>query len=332
VVSKKPFPAVFALASALLFALVFGGCQGCEDPDGSGTGESGTEQISTDAGEPGGDADSGPLDSGSIHADSGSSGDDGGSPGLFDSGSGLGDGGATDGGLFHVGSDAGAPLLDSGAIADSGQSGSPDAGAPDAGPPDAGPPDAGPPDAGPPDAGPPPDSGPAMGSCQSGATGQYVARFRWEGNGSGSTAYVVYETNTLPDASRWHAGAYEGFNYTPTYRDVFLAEGGLELDGAAFIDVELSTQGLPPVSTATIAIFGRSFNTTASGSFSWQSFSDVGSSPYGGVANSAPYEWYSADATTALPAGDDGTLLRIRPEGPSNALIVRKVEICFNTN
>jgi hypothetical protein len=158
-----------------------------------------------------------------------------------------------------------------------------------------------------------------------------VARFRWEGNGSGSTAWVVYETNTLPDTSRWHAGAYEGFNYTPTYRDVFLAEGGLELDGAAFIDVELSTQGLPAVTNATLSIFGRSFNTTASGSFSWQTFSDVGQTPSGIVSNSAPYEWYSGNATTALPAGDDGTHLRIRPEGPSNALIVRKVEICLDT-
>jgi hypothetical protein len=116
------------------------------------------------------------------------------------------------------------------------------------------------------------------------------------------------------------------------FRDPFLAEGGLELSGTVFIDVELSTLGLGPVSNVTLALYGRSYNTTSSGSFSWQTFSGIGASPSGGVSNSAPYEWYSADATAALPPGDDGTLLRIRAEGPSNALIVRRFEICFDAS
>jgi hypothetical protein len=200
----------------------------------------------------------------------------------------------------------------------------------DTGPPDTGPPDTGSPDTAPPDTAPP-DTAPPTGGCISGATGTHVLRFRWEGSTSGGTAHVVYEANTLPDTSRWHVGAYSSsIGYTPVFRDPFLGEGGLDLSGTVFIDVQLSTEFLSSVVGATLSIYGRSFNTTTSGSFTWQTFSGTGASPHGGVSNSAPYEWYPADATLALPAGDDGTLLRIRPGPPSNALIVRRVEVCFD--
>lgn len=174
------------------------------------------------------------------------------------------------------------------------------------------------------------DSG-VSGGCISGATGTHALRFRWAGSGSGSRAYVVYETNTLPDTSRWRVGAYSrSIGYTPVFRDPFLGEGGLELSGTVFIDVELSTAMLSRVRNATLAIYGRSYSTGSSGSFEWTSFSGSGASPRGGVANSAPYQWYPANATTALPAGDGGTLLRIEAGPPSNALIVNRVEICFD--
>ncbi len=82
----------------------------------------------------------------------------------------------------------------------------------------------------------------------------------------------------------------------------------------------------------TLAIFGRSFSTTTSGSFSWQTFDGTGSSPWGTVANSAPYEWYAADATTEFSPGDGGVLLRIRAGPPSDALIVNRVEVCFDAS
>lgn len=170
-------------------------------------------------------------------------------------------------------------------------------------------------------------------SCLSGGTGTHVVRFRWEGTTSGGRATVRLEENTLPDTSRWRANAYSrSIGYTPVWRDPFLGEGGLELSGTVFIDVELSTAGLGSVSNATLAIYGRSYNTTTSGSFEWMTFSGAGASPHGGVSNSAPYEWYGANATTALPAGDDGTLLRIEAGPPSNALIVNRVEICFTAS
>ncbi len=175
------------------------------------------------------------------------------------------------------------------------------------------------------------DAGTQSGDCISGATGTHAVRFKWAGSGANSTAYVQYETNELPDTSRWHVGAYSSsISYTPVFTDTHLGEGGLELSGTVFIDVELSTDGLGPLSQVTIAMYGRSFDTTSSGSFTWQTFSGTGATPSGFVANSAPYQWYPADATAALPTGDDNILLRLEAGPPSNSLVVNRVEICFD--
>jgi len=241
------------------------------------------------------------------------------------------DAGPSDGGPARDAGDADGGVADSGPFDGGRVDGSgTDAGFPDAGGLDGGGTDSGPRDAGSPDARSR-DAGSPTAGCVSGATGTHVARFRWEGTTSGSRAYVRYEANTLPDTSRWRVtAASSSIGYTPVFRDSFLGEGGLELSGTVFIDVELSTDLLPPVSTATLAVYGRSYSTTASGSFSWQTFSGTGAAPSGSVSNSAPYRWYAADATAALPAADDGTLLRIRAGPPSNALIVSRVEICFD--
>ena len=268
---------------------------------GCGASDVNDASVSPDAGADGGGSDGGlPSDAGDLDG------------GALDGGSdsGVSDGGVSDGG----GSDGG--------VSDGGAS---DAGGMDAGT-DAGPPDAGH-DAGPPRV----DAGPPLGGCISGAAGTHVVRFQWAGTTSGSTAYVRYEANTLPDTSRWRvSAASSSIGYRPVFGDPFLGEGGLELSGTVFIDVELSTDMLSRVSNATIAIYGRSYNTTSSGSFTWQTVSGTGASPRGGVSNVAPYRWYGADATAALPAGDSGTLLRIRAGGPSNALVVNRVEICFD--
>jgi hypothetical protein len=166
--------------------------------------------------------------------------------------------------------------------------------------------------------------------CVSGAEGRYAARFRWEGNGSGSRAYVVYEQNDLPDTSRWRAGANSrNIGYDPVFGDPFLGDGGLDMGSTVFMDIELSTAGLSSISSVTLSLLGRSFDTTSPGSFGWQTFTGTGASPRGGVSNSAPYQWYSADATAAIPAGDGGILLRVRPGGPSNRLVVRAFEVCI---
>jgi hypothetical protein len=170
----------------------------------------------------------------------------------------------------------------------------------------------------------------SSGACISGVTGTHVLRFRWAGSGAGSTAYVVYEANTLPDTSRWHVSAASmSIGYTPRFDDVFLGEGGLDLSGTTFIDVQLSTAGLSSISNVSIGIYGRSFATTSSGSFSWQTFSGMSATPSNSVANSAPYAWYRGDATAAFVPGDSAVLLRLRAGPSSSALIVNRVEVCL---
>ena len=141
----------------------------------------------------------------------------------------------------------------------------------------------------------------------------------------------MYEANTLPDTSLWRVtAASASIGYRPVFTDTFLGAGGLELSGTVFIDVELSTAMLSSIRGVTISVFGRSFNTTASGSFRWQTFDGIGAAPTNLVANSAPYEWYGADATAAFTPGDSGVRLRLRAGPSSNSLVVNRVEVCFD--
>lgn len=175
------------------------------------------------------------------------------------------------------------------------------------------------------------DTGAATGGCVSGATGVWVARARWTGSGSGSRATVSYEANTLPDRTRWRMSAFgRSIGYTPVFSDVFLGAGGLELGSSNFIDVELSTAGISSLAGVTLALYGRSYNTTASGSFAWQTTVGTGAAPSGLVANSAPYQWYRADISRVIRTGDGGLLLRITAGPPSGSLVVNRVEICFD--
>ncbi|KAB2900585.1 MAG: hypothetical protein F9K40_09170 [Kofleriaceae bacterium] len=166
------------------------------------------------------------------------------------------------------------------------------------------------------------------GPCSSGAPGATAYRIRWA-NGGG-TAYVVYEVHAMPDTSRFRAGAY-GYTipFTPQYVDTALAQGGLLLDSSSFVDIQLSTVGISSIGRAHLAIYGRSYNTTASGSFHWQTFEGTGAAPNNVVANSAPYEWYAADMTTELSPGNDGVLIRIKAGPSSGSLAVNRIEICL---
>ena len=158
-----------------------------------------------------------------------------------------------------------------------------------------------------------------------------MVRFRWDGSTSGSTAYVRYDVNTLPSPGGWHVSAADsGFGFTPTFVDPFLGEGGLDLSGSTFMDIELSTVGLSTIRGVTIGIYGRSFAVSTSGSFEWQTFDDIGATPTNAVSNIPPYAWTTADATTAFTAGDPGVYLRLRPGPSSDSLVVAAVEICFD--
>lgn len=166
------------------------------------------------------------------------------------------------------------------------------------------------------------------GPCSSGAQGQAAYRIRWADGGG--TAYVVYEVDGLPDHSRDHAGAY-GYQigFTPSFVDPYLGNGGLQLDGSDFVDLEITTAGVSAISRATLAIYGRSFDTTTSGSFNWQTFVGTGSSPTDSVSNVAPYHWYSADMTTELAPNDSNTLIRIKAGPSSDVLVVNQIELCL---
>jgi hypothetical protein len=169
------------------------------------------------------------------------------------------------------------------------------------------------------------------GPCASGAPGKTAYRIRWAQ--SANTAYVVYEVNGLPDQTPDHAGAY-GYQigFTPSYVDPFLAQGGLQLDGSCFVDIDLSTQGLASITNATLSIYGRSYNTTASGSFNWQTFDGTGSTATNSVSNAAPYQWYAGDMTTEISPGDGGVKIRIKAGPNSGALVVNKIELCMQAN
>jgi len=182
------------------------------------------------------------------------------------------------------------------------------------------------------DTAPPPDTstGPITGGpCISGATGATAFRIKWVDGGG--TATVDYEVEGLPDKTGFKAGAYGySIGFTPSFVDPFLGEGGLQLDGSDFVDVNLSTVGLSTIRSVTLSIYGRSYDTTTSGSFNWQTFVDVGSTPTDFVSNVAPYAWYSADATSAFTAGDAGALLRIKAGPSSGALVVNRIELCMD--
>jgi hypothetical protein len=169
------------------------------------------------------------------------------------------------------------------------------------------------------------------GPCLSGQPGQTAYRMRWAQ--SGSTAYPVYEVNGLPDKSRDKTGAY-GYQigFTASYVDPYLAQGGLQLNSSSFVDIELSMAGIASIQSAKLALYGRSFNTTASGSFNWQTFDGTGSTPTNAVSNVAPYAWYAGDMTTELTPGDNGVLLRIKAGPNSGSLVVNRIELCIQAN
>jgi hypothetical protein len=166
------------------------------------------------------------------------------------------------------------------------------------------------------------------GPCISGATGATAFRVRWVNGGGRAT--VQYEVHGLPDKSRWKASVY-GYQigFEPVFADPYLGEGGVQLDGSSFIDLELSTIGVSSISKATLSIYGRSYNTTTSGSFNWQTQVDVGQTPTNSVSNAAPYKWYAGDVISAVPSSHGTLLMRVKAGPSSGSLVVHRLELCI---
>jgi hypothetical protein len=169
------------------------------------------------------------------------------------------------------------------------------------------------------------------GSCVSGAAGATAIRIGWADGGG--QAMVQYLVEGLPDPSKDMAGAY-GYQigFTPQFVDPYLAQGGVGVDSSDFIDIAMTTNGITSIAKATLSIYGRSYDTTASGSFSWQTFDGVNATPFDFVSNAAPYQWYSADMTTEIGPGENNVLVRIKAGPSSGALVINQVEICMVAN
>jgi hypothetical protein len=166
------------------------------------------------------------------------------------------------------------------------------------------------------------------GPCVSGAPGATAIRIEFvDANG---TADVQWLVEGDPDQSNDSAGAY-GYQigFTPSYVDQYLAQGGVGLDDSDFIDITMSTAGLSNISTATLSLYGRSYDVSTNGSFSWQTFDGIGQTAPDFVSNVPPYQWYSADMTTEIGPGESNVRVRIKAGPSSDALVVNEVEICL---
>jgi hypothetical protein len=163
----------------------------------------------------------------------------------------------------------------------------------------------------------------------SGAAGQTAYRVSW--TSSGGYPQVHYEVNGLPDTSRDHTGVY-GYQigFSPSYVDPFLGPGGVGVDDSDFIDIEISSLGVSQITSATLAIYGRSYDTSASASFTWQSFTDSGQTALDVVSNVTPYAWYTANIGNSIAPNDGNVLLRVKAGPSSDSLVIKRLEICIS--
>jgi len=166
------------------------------------------------------------------------------------------------------------------------------------------------------------------GPCSSGAAGATAIRIEFID--AAGTADVQWLVEGDPDRSNDSAGTY-GYTipFTPSYVDQFLAQGGVALDDSDFIDIGMSTVGLTSITSATLSVYGRSYDVTTNGSFNWQTFDGTGQTATDFVSNVPPYQWYSADMTTEIGPGENNVLVRIKAGPSSDSLVVNKVEICL---
>src|SRR5438874_559963 len=113
-----------------------------------------------------------------------------------------------------------------------------------------------------------------------------------------------------------------------------LADASPDLSTAFDLASAPDLAGAPDLRTTgggvTLAIFGRSFNTSASGSFNWQTFAGTGETAGDFVSNVVPYQWYAADLAGAVGAGDNMVLVRVKAGPSSGSLIVDRIEICLD--
>lgn len=157
--------------------------------------------------------------------------------------------------------------------------------------------------------------------------GPGFAAFRFHYDSSGSQSPVL-DAFGLPDSSNWEA--------VPVYSTSIVDPGnggGLEIGQGNWILIRYSLAGLHQIHGARFSVFGRSYDTTASGSFdAWSPIYGDAPSPPDSVSNAWPYAWTTIDYSGHLAVGDDPGLTGIRLySGPSsNTLVIHAVELCID--
>ena len=168
----------------------------------------------------------------------------------------------------------------------------------------------------------PPDLVTTRPPCKRG-TGWAAWRFRYAGSSS-----ARIDAFGLPDSSNWDVGPAYSTSYTDD-----LHGGGLEIGSGNWILIRFSLVGLSHINSATLSVYGRSYNTGSSGSFdAWSPIYGSISSPTDSVSNAWPYAWTSVDYTANVQIGDPPGLTGIRlSAGPSSDdLIMNTVELCID--
>jgi hypothetical protein len=167
------------------------------------------------------------------------------------------------------------------------------------------------------------DGGSLLGPPCTRGPGFVAWKFHYQGSTSAST-----DVYSLPDSSNWTA--------VPAYSTSFVDAihgGGIQIGGGNWILIRFSVAGLTQIKSATLSVYGRSYNTTTSGSF--EAWSPLYGSIYSGtnsISNAWPYQWKSVDYTANVKVGDSPGLTGIRLyAGPnSNVLVINTVELCID--
>ncbi|HEX7604197.1 MAG TPA: hypothetical protein VF316_21410 [Polyangiaceae bacterium] len=170
-------------------------------------------------------------------------------------------------------------------------------------------------DSGPPLLGPP---------CTHGA-GWIAWKFHYNGSTSAST-----DVYSLPDSSNWEA--VPAYPNSTSWADA-LHGGGIDMASGNWILIRFSLVGLTQIKSATLSMYGRSYDTTTSGSFeAWSPIYGSIFAPQNSISNAWPYQWKSVDYTANVNVGDTPGLTGIRfKAGPSsNDLIINTVELCID--
>ena len=170
------------------------------------------------------------------------------------------------------------------------------------------------------------DGGPALlgPPCTHGA-GWIAWKFHY--NGSTSAVTDVY---SLPDSSNWQA--VPAYPNSTSWADA-IHGGGIDMASGNWILIRFSVSGLTQIKSATLSMYGRSYNTTTSGSFeAWSPIYGSIFAPQSSISNAWPYQWKSVDYTANVNVGDTPGLTGIRfKAGPSsNELIINTVELCID--